>query len=110
MDRFQLLHYTDDRGHDLFEEWLDSLRDTQTIARIAARLTRLSNGNFGDCKTLGEGVREIRIHWGPGWRVYYGVANGKVIVLCAGGTKNGQQRDIALARYRWQDWMKRNAQ
>ena len=65
----ELLHYQKKDGPDLFAKWLDGLKDRQAKARIAARLIRLQNGNFGDCKPVGEGVWEQRIDWGPGYRV-----------------------------------------
>ena len=108
MDRFELCHYTDVSGEDLFGRWLHSIKDLQTLAIIASRLTRLANGNFGDCKCLGNGVWEMRIHAGAGWRVYYGLERDQLIVLCAGGTKNGQQRDIKTAIQRWKDWTSRS--
>ena len=66
---FELRHYSNSEGQDLFGRWLDGLRDRQAQARIAARLIRLCNGNLGDCKTLGGGVWELRVDWGPGYRV-----------------------------------------
>ncbi len=66
---FELIHYCDADGRDLFAHWLDSISDMQARARVAARLVRLQNANFGDCKPLGDGVWEIRIDWGAGYRV-----------------------------------------
>ena len=86
MRMFELLHYQTKDGPDLFGQWLDGLKDRQAKARIAARLIRLQNGNFGDCKPVGEGVWEQRIDWGPGYRVYYAIENKRVVLLCDGVT------------------------
>ncbi len=71
---FDLIHYADADGKDHFGRWLESLSDVQAQARVSARLIRLHRGNFGDCRAVGEGVWEIRIDWGPGYRVYYAIA------------------------------------
>ncbi len=82
----------------LFDEWLSALKDQKGKARILARLTSAAHGNFGDCEAVGEGVSEMRIHIGPGYRVYY-VRNGATIyVLLNGGDKSSQQRDIERAK------------
>ena len=106
---FLLKHYVNPKGLDLFGAWLDSLRDKQARARVAARMLRLQNGNFGDCKPVGAGVWELRIDWGPGYRVYYALADRKVVLLCEGGDKRSQQDDIASAIARWQDWQSRSS-
>ena len=82
---FELLHYQKKDGPDLFGLWLEGLKDRRAKARITARLLRLHNGNFGDCKPVGEGVWEQRIDWGPGYRVYYAIQNKRVVLLCDGG-------------------------
>ena len=105
---FELRHYTTADGVDVFAQWLDSLRDRQAQARVAARLVRLNNGNFGDCKPLGEGVWELRIDWGPGYRVYYAIQSQRLILLCEGGDKRSQAADIKRAIERWQDWQQRS--
>ena len=105
---YELRHYSSPKGQDLFGRWLDSLKDRQVQARIAARLIRLHNGNFGDCKPLGQGVWELRLDWGPGYRMYYAMAGKQLILLCAGGDKRSQQEDIARAIQRWNEWQQRN--
>ena len=84
---YDLRHYLSQDGQDLFARWLDSLGDKQARARVAARLMRLNNGNFGDCRPVGSGVGELRIDWGAGYRVYYAIAGKRVILLCEGGDK-----------------------
>lgn len=86
------------RQTEPFMEWLENLRDRKAAAKIAARLARLELGNFGDAEPVGEGVTELRIHFGPGYRVYV-VQRGEVlvVVLC-GGDKSSQDRDIKRAK------------
>ena len=85
------------RQTEVYSRWFDSLRDGRARARIDARIRRLSLGNYGDVKPVGEGVSELRIDYGPGYRVYY-VQNGQtLVVLLAGGNKDTQDRDIRTA-------------
>ena len=81
----------------LFAEWLDGVGDAQAKARILVRLRRLSLGNFGDCKSVGNGVSELRIDYGPGYRIYLTRQGSSVVILLAGGTKKSQSRDIKRA-------------
>lgn len=104
---YELRHYLSQDGQDLFARWLDSLRDKQARARVAARLIRLNNGNFGDCRPVGSGVWELRIDWGSGYRVYYAIAGQRIILLCEGGDKRTQSADIERAIERWQEWQQR---
>lgn len=94
---YELKHYVNSQGHDLFGRWLDDLKDRHAKARIAARLIRLNNGNFGDCKPVGSGVWEMRVDWGPGYRVYYALEGKRVILLCHRGDKRFQAQDIRQA-------------
>lgn len=105
---YRLIHYTDKDERDLFGQWLEGLADWRAQARISARLIRLHNGNFGDCKHVGEGVWELRIDTGPGYRVYYAIADKRVILLCDGGDKRKQAADISRAQMRWRDWCSRS--
>jgi putative addiction module killer protein len=75
-------------------------------AAVDARLTRVRAGNFGDCKSVGGGVFELRISFGPGLRVYYGMHGQKIVVLLGGGDKHGQRRDIRRAQQLWQQFAK----
>ncbi len=81
----------------LFAKWLDGLRDTRARARIQARLKRLADGNPGDARSVGEGVSEMKIDYGPGYRVYYVIRGRELILLLAGGDKKSQPRDIKTA-------------
>lgn len=81
-----------------FDEWLSGLKDRAAKARIVARLISVELGNFGDSQSVGEGVSELRFHFGPGYRVYY-TLRGKVLVyILGGGTKSTQKKDIAKAK------------
>src|SRR5471032_1799161 len=84
-------------GQVPFEEWLDDLDDKRAVARILARLARVRQGNLGDCKPVGEGVSELRVDYGPGYRVYFVRRGVMLIVLLAGGDKRSQTRDIRIA-------------
>ena len=108
--RHTLVHYTDEAGHDLFGDWLETLVDVATRAAIAARLLRLELGLFGDSKTLGDGLNELRIDHGPGWRVYYGKRSGRVVLLVAGSNKSAQAASIKTARKRLANWNQRGTQ
>ena len=85
------------RTTEVFSQWLDGLRDLQARARIQTRIERLAMGNPGDVKAIGEGVSELRIDHGPGYRVYYTKRGREVIILLAGGDKRTQNRDIETA-------------
>jgi putative addiction module killer protein len=80
-----------------FDDWYGALKDRAGKARIAARIDRAEDGNFGDSAPVGEGVSEMRIHVGPGYRVYWKRMDGEIVILLAGGDKSTQQNDIALA-------------
>jgi len=85
------------RKTELFAKWIDGLRDIRARARIQARIERLALGNPGDVKSVGEGVSELRIDYGPGYRVYFKKRGNTVIVLLAGGDKRTQRGDITTA-------------
>ncbi|MCW2314130.1 type II toxin-antitoxin system RelE/ParE family toxin [Rhodoferax antarcticus] len=85
------------RKTDLFAQWIDALRDLQARARVQARIERLAAGNPGDAEPVGEGVSELRINYGPGYRVYFKKRGQELIVLLAGGDKTTQAKDIKTA-------------
>ena len=89
-------------------EWLAGLRDMRARAQIEVRLRRVSAGNFGDCKPVGEGVSELRVDIGAGYRVYYGRHGLALIILLCGGDKRSQQFDIARSQAYWVNWKERN--
>lgn len=85
------------RKTDVFAKWLDGLRDTRARARVQARIERLAAGNPGDVGAVGEGVSELRINYGPGYRVYFKQRRRELIILLAGGDKGTQAKDIKAA-------------
>jgi putative addiction module killer protein len=93
----EIRHYLTTSGKDVFEEWLESLKDDRAAARIAVRIARLAAGNLGDCRPLRDGVWELRIDRGPGYRVYYAMIGRMCVLLLCGGDKRKQSADIARA-------------
>ena len=85
------------RKTDVYAKWLDDLRDTRARARVLVRVERLATGNPGDVRPVGEGVSELRIDYGPGYRVYFKKQGLTVVILLAGGDKRTQDRDIEKA-------------
>jgi len=92
-------------GSTPFSEWLASLRDVRAVAIVRARLNRIRLGNFGDCRSVGGGVEELRIDFGPGYRIYYGREGALVVILICGGTKRTQARDIVNAQKQWKEYL-----
>lgn len=82
---------------ETFDDWFTSLRDKQAEKRIQARIRRAELGNFGDCEPVGEGVSEMRIHYGPGYRVYFAQRGMEIVILLVGGDKSTQSKDIKTA-------------
>ena len=96
--------YETEDGKVPFDEWFTSIRDGSTRARIETRIDRLSLGNFGGCSTAKEGVIELCIDFGPGYRVYFGREGNALVVLLWGGKKDTQDADMKLAREYWRDY------
>lgn len=96
-----------ENGKHPFREWIKTLRDEMVKVRIAARLRQLEVGNLGDSKPVGEGVIELRIHVGAGYRVYCGRHGQDWVVLLCGGDKSSQGNDIVKAQAFWADWKRR---
>ena len=103
----ELLRYQRDDGREPFSEWLTGLRDKIAQARIRVRLRQVEAGNFGDCEPVGEGVIELRIHLGAGYRVYCGRHGKTVVLLLCGGDKGSQVADIKRAKEMWSEWKRR---
>ncbi|MEM9161740.1 MAG: type II toxin-antitoxin system RelE/ParE family toxin [Cyanobacteria bacterium P01_F01_bin.4] len=99
-EHWEIQKYITESGRCLFDDWFSAL-DNQAQARVDVRLDRLSLGNFGDHKPVGEGLYELRFFFGPGYHVYYAIAGNKVVLLLTGGAKKSQQKDIKTARNLW---------
>ncbi len=96
----KVVHYVSEDGTDPFDTWFVSL-SSEARARVQTRIDRVELGNFGDHKIVGQGVCELRIDFGPGYRVYYGRDGEKFVILLGGGTKKRQSNDIARAQAYW---------
>lgn len=91
-------------GKQPFTEWLKSLKDQTARRQVRSRLDRLVAGHFGDCKSVGDGVYELRIHSGPGYRLYYAEVENSFILLLYAGSKQSQSKDIKIAKQYWKDY------
>jgi putative addiction module killer protein len=89
---------------DAFGEWIDNLRDRVGAAQILRRLARLEGGNPGKVAPVGEGVSELKIDFGPGYRVYFGQRGEELVIILGGGDKSTQDRDIKAAKRLWDEW------
>jgi putative addiction module killer protein len=103
----EVLRYVTESGREVIRDWLDDLRDARAAARIIMRIDRLTDGNFGDCKPLRDGVWELRIDYGPGYRVYYSMVGRDCVVLLCGGDKRKQSSDISRAIEYLSDYKRR---
>ena len=102
MDFIEIELYVLASGKEPYTDWeLRLSKDVQAI--ISARLARVRGGNFGDCKSVGNGVYELRINYGPGYRIYYGKTGKKIVILLCGGDKSTQKKDIKRAKVFWED-------
>ncbi|PHJ55740.1 addiction module protein [Nostoc linckia z18] len=104
----EIRNYLTVDGKNVFDEWLDTLRDRKAKAKIRARLDRVEDGNLGDYKSVGEDVCELRIDYGPGYRIYFGQEGITVIILLCGGDKSTQEQDIVKAHEYWKDYRSRD--
>ena len=102
----EIQSYQDANGNYPFEDWLVRLRDRTARVKIQARLGRLALGNFGDSKFVGDGVYELRINYGGGYRIYFGQVGTRVILLLCGGDKSSQEQDIQTAKSYWRAYAK----
>ncbi len=105
----EIRNYITEDGREPFAEWLDSLRDMRAIDKIEKRLKRIQLGNLGDYKSVGEGVCELRIKYGPGYRVYFGQIGTTIVLLLCGGDKSTQDKDILKAKELWRDYERRQS-
>jgi putative addiction module killer protein len=98
--------YQDRHGRSPFAHWFDRLNPS-AAAKVTVSLARLAQGNLGAVKSIGSGVHELRINFGPGYRVYLGWEGQRIVILLGGGSKSSQRRDIAMAADRWRDYKER---
>jgi putative addiction module killer protein len=109
MQIIELQEYTDIQGKSPFGDWFNHL-DAPAAAKIVTALVRMEHGNLSNVKGVGAGIFEYRIHFGAGYRVYFGKDGERLIILLAGGTKKRQQSDIEIAQMRWEDYKRRKSQ
>ncbi len=105
---YEIDYYVADTGKKPFKDWLEGLKDLSGRAKIRVRLDRIRLGNLGDNRSVGEGVLELRIDYGPGYRVYFAIDGNRLILLLLGGDKSSQERDVAKAKVYWRDHQRRS--
>jgi putative addiction module killer protein len=105
----QIRHYLTATGRDPYQLWLDRLKDLRARVAIQRRIDRLNTDNLGDHKACRDGVWELRVDIGPGYRVYYAIAGSTVVLLLCGGDKRSQRADIESAVKYWKDYQRRSA-
>lgn len=108
MNSVEVLEYLDENGRSPYADWFDNL-NAEAAAKVTIAVTRLAGGHLANVKSVGAGVYEYRLSFGPGYRIYFGKDGERVVILLGGGTKKRQQRDIATATARWQDYKKRKS-
>jgi putative addiction module killer protein len=104
----EIRHYVSRAAKDIFDDWLTQLADPRAQAKIATRINRLAAGNFGDCKPLRQGLSELRIDWGPGYRVYCAMIGRECVLLLCGGDKRKRSSDIDRALEYLKDYKERS--
>jgi putative addiction module killer protein len=104
----QIWIYRRPDGREPFRRWLDSLRDQVTRQKIQARIGRVRLGNLGYTRSVGNGVHELKIDYGPGYRVYFGQVGNELVILLCGGDKSSQHEDVETAKAYWADYQKRS--
>jgi putative addiction module killer protein len=102
----ELLEYLDNKGHSPFGSWFKRI-NAQAAAKVTTALVRLEGGNISNAKSLGSGVYELKIDFGPGYRVYFGYDGPEAVILLAGGTKKRQGKNIDITKKRWADYRAR---
>ena len=101
----EIRYFQTRNGREPFSVWLkETIQDRTTRARVRRRLTRLRAGNFGDCNPIGEGIFELRLDFGAGYRIYFGEVGTTVVLLLCAGDKSSQGRDIARAKTYWREY------
>ena len=104
--KYKILEYTDEQENNPFRIWFFDL-NAQAAAKVTTAITRLEGGNTSNAKSIGTGVYELKINFGPGYRVYFAYDGIDIVILLAGGTKKRQSKDIKTAKKRWADYKNR---
>lgn len=104
----EIEYYETESGKIPFKDWFNDLKDVMGRSVIRARIDRVSLGNFGFCQPVGEGVLELKIDYGPGYRIYIGLIETRMVILLNGGDKHTQQRDINMAKIYWMNYRRRH--
>ncbi|MCY4043309.1 MAG: type II toxin-antitoxin system RelE/ParE family toxin [Candidatus Dadabacteria bacterium] len=102
-EKKETLAYVRSGGKCPFQEWFDNL-DTQTALKVETAIARIKEGNLSNVKSLGQGVSEYRLNFGPGYRIYFGIDCGRLVILLGGGTKKRQGKDIQIAKSLWKEY------
>lgn len=103
----QIVIYANQHGYEPFAEWMDDLSDQQGKRRILQRLRRLEQGNYGDVAPIGDGLSELRMFFGSGYRVYFGEDAENIVIVLCGGDKSTQEKDIQNAKAYWKEYLSR---
>lgn len=101
---YEIEYFVSNTGKKPFKEWLDGLKDVTGRAKIRVQLDRVRLGNLGNGRSVGEGVCELKIDFGPGYRLYFALAGNRLVLLLLGGDKSTQTRDIVRAKKYWQEY------
>ena len=109
MPAYEIRHFVSTAGTDLFSDWLTRVRDPIAKVQIVKRVNRMEQGNFGDNSFVGDGVWEMRVDVGAGYRIYYARVGAQIMLLLCGGDKRTQDADIKDAKDHWKDWQRRSA-
>jgi len=105
---FTISYYLNEAGEKPFKEWLDGLKDIMARQKVRIRLDRVRLGNLGKNRSVGEGVYELKVDYGPGYRVYYGLEKKTMVLLLLGGDKSSQRKDVTQAKTYWGDHKRRS--
>ena len=103
----EIKYYETMDGKSPLQEWIHSLKDVQTVNKIRVRINRVRLGNLGHCDPVGQGIMELKIDYGPGYRVYFAQKGLSLVILLYGGDKSTQKRDIKIAQDYWEDYRRR---
>jgi len=104
----EIIIYVDENDNEPYSEWIKGIKDQATFNRIIKRIVRLQAGHYGDYASVGEGVFELRLFFGSGYRIYFGEDGDDIVILLCGGDKDSQKKDIPTAKKYWKDYKDEN--